>query len=66
MRTLAVHADPLYSGTTEAADVVVSQTALGYRYKDSVAIAHHQHMDREQLIDLILVASRLLDTWVVE
>jgi hypothetical protein len=63
VRSIAVRADPLYRGTIEAADVVVSDTAIGYRFKDSASIAHRDHMSREALLDLVVVASRLLDAW---
>lgn len=63
MRSLAVHADPLHIEEDESADVVVSQTAIGYRYKDQACIAHHTYMTREALTDLVVVASRLLDSF---
>ena len=62
MRSIAVRADPLYRGGG-IADVVVSDAAIGYRYHDHCGIAHPVHMSREQLLDLVVVASRLLDVW---
>jgi hypothetical protein len=62
MRSIAVRADPLYPGG-QIADVVVSSTALGYNYTSSCCVVHPVHMTREQLLDLVVVASRLLDAW---
>ena len=58
-----MHADPLYQGTEEPADVAVSKGAIGYRFKDSSSIAHRDYMTRQDLLDLVVVASRLLDAW---
>jgi hypothetical protein len=66
VRSLAVHADPLHRGSPEPADVVVSESAIGYQYKNRACIAHHTYMSREALTDLVVVASRLLDSWAAE
>lgn len=66
MRSLYVHADPLYPGTSDPADVVVSNGAIGYRFRDSASIAHRNHMSRDDLLDLVETASRLLDAWTIE
>lgn len=64
-RCVGIHVGAL-PDMNESADIAVSRGAIGYRVRDTATIAHHVRMSRDELVDLVLVSSRLLDAWAIE